>query len=176
MRIHPLIVVLVHPGDDRLPPTLVIEIPCDRLFDAIGKSRLWKPSQFVVDLRRINSIAHIMTLAIRYISDKAFRLSQLMADLSDDVYVRFICFQASGPPIDWKAKLTAGFLRLQLFGHLCYLYALEICCIPCGKWPSSPHYYPVFLLFKYTIKVPKAQHSIQHSIWHMDISTLFITK
>ena len=64
LHVHLLVVVLVLAGDDRRPPLVVVEVSRDRLFDAVGKLRLRQPAQLVVDLRRVDGVAHVVALAV----------------------------------------------------------------------------------------------------------------
>ena len=69
--VHSLIVGLILSTDDLLPPVAAGQVPVDRLLDAIGKFRLWQPTELVVYLRRIDGIAHIVSLAVGHEGDQA---------------------------------------------------------------------------------------------------------
>ena len=85
--IHLLIIILILPGPDGLPPLLVIEIPVDRLLNAVLEHGLREPAQLAVDLGGIYGVALIMALAVCHVSDQALRLSEFLADELDDINV-----------------------------------------------------------------------------------------
>ena len=49
-------------------PFLVIEIPLHRFFNPLLKLERWLPSQFLLQLSRVDGITHIMTLSISNVS------------------------------------------------------------------------------------------------------------
>ena len=83
--IHLLIILLVFPGNDGLPPIFVIQIPLDGLFDAVGEFCFRQPAQFFVDFRRINGVAAVMAFTVRNMMDEAFRFAQFFANQFNDV-------------------------------------------------------------------------------------------
>lgn len=79
--------MLVVTIDDMLPPVLVLEIPFDRLLDAVLELRLRLPAEFRVDLRRVDGVAAIVALAVGDVLDEVFGLAELLEDGLDDVDV-----------------------------------------------------------------------------------------
>ena len=63
-------------GDDGLPPRLIVEVPLDRLLNAVGKLRLRQPAELGVDFRRVDGVAHVVALAVSDKGDERLRLSQ----------------------------------------------------------------------------------------------------
>ena len=57
------------------------------LFDAVLELGLGQPDELVVDLRRVDGIAHIMALPVRDKGDEALGLFQLAADEADNIDV-----------------------------------------------------------------------------------------
>ena len=57
------------------------------VLDTVCKFGFWQPAQFVVDLGWINSITHVMTLAVCYVCDQALWFSKFFADDLNDVDV-----------------------------------------------------------------------------------------
>ena len=70
VAVHLFVVVHVLTADDRLPPGLVVEIPLDRLLDAVGKLGFRQPAEFGVNLGRVDGVAHVVTLAVGNEGDK----------------------------------------------------------------------------------------------------------
>ena len=73
--------------DDMLPPSLMLEIPLDRLLDAVLELRLRLPAEFRVDLRRVDGVAAIVAFAVGDVLDEVFGLAELLEDGLDDVDV-----------------------------------------------------------------------------------------
>ena len=74
-------------GDDCLPPRLVVQIPLDRLLDAVGELGLRQPAELGVNLRRVDGVAHIVTLAVGDEGDQRLRLAERVADELHDIEV-----------------------------------------------------------------------------------------
>ena len=51
-------------------PFLVIEIPFYGLLDTLLKLQRWLPTEFLLQLSRVDSITHIVTLSVCYISNQ----------------------------------------------------------------------------------------------------------
>ena len=51
-------------------PFLVLEIPFRRFLDTLLKLERWLPAEFLLQLSRVNSITHIVTLSVGYISNQ----------------------------------------------------------------------------------------------------------
>ena len=83
--IHLLIILLVFPGNDGLPPIFVVQVPLDSLLDAVGKFRFRQPAQFFMDFHRVNGVAAVMAFTVRNMMDEAFRFAQFFANQFDDV-------------------------------------------------------------------------------------------
>lgn len=73
LTVHDVVVLLIIAGGYLLNPFLVVEIPFDGLYDAIGEPRLWIPSEFILYLCRVDSI----TLVV----------SETVCDMCDEVVV-----------------------------------------------------------------------------------------
>lgn len=58
--VHALVVGLVVAADDAHPPVAVLEVPLDGLLDAVLELRLRLPTEFRVDLRRVDSIVTVV--------------------------------------------------------------------------------------------------------------------
>ena len=63
-------------------PFLVIEIPFHGLLDSLLKLERWLPTQFLLQLSRVDGITHIVTLSVGYISDEIHILAFLSAEQS----------------------------------------------------------------------------------------------
>ena len=63
-------------------PFLVLEIPFYRFLDTLLKLERWLPAEFLLQLSRVNSITHIVTLSVCYISDEIHILAFLSAEQS----------------------------------------------------------------------------------------------
>ena len=61
-------------------PFLVIKIPFYGLLDTLLKLERWLPAEFLLQLSRVNSITHIVTLSVCYISDEIQILAFLSAE------------------------------------------------------------------------------------------------
>ena len=83
--IHLLVILLVFPGNNGLPPVFMVQVPLDGLFDAVGKFCFRQPAQFFMDFRRVDSVAPVMTFAVGNMMDEAFRLAQCFANQFNDV-------------------------------------------------------------------------------------------
>ena len=122
--IHFFVVVLVFSGDDLLPPGLVIQIPADRLFDAVLKFRIRQPAQLVVDLGGIDGVAHVMALAVCHVGDETLGFTELMADELDDVDVAHLIVSAHVvdltlmPLADDEVDGLAVILHIQPVAHV----------------------------------------------------------
>ena len=86
--IHLLIVLLILPTRYILHPSLVRQVPFHGFFDAFFELQARFPAQFAFQLRRVDSIAEVMSLAVGYISNEvegiAFRVSQEAVHRLDD--------------------------------------------------------------------------------------------
>ena len=63
-------------------PFLVIEIPFYGLLNPLLKLERWLSAEFLLQLSRVNSITHIVTLSVCYISDEIHILAFLSAEQS----------------------------------------------------------------------------------------------
>ena len=61
-------------------PFLVLEIPFYGLLDTLLKLERWLPTQFLLQLSRVDGITHIVTLSVCYISDEVHILAFLSAE------------------------------------------------------------------------------------------------
>ena len=66
-------------------PFLVLEIPFYRFFDTLLKLERWLPTEFLLELARIDGITHIVTLSVCYISDEIHILAFLSAEQKEKV-------------------------------------------------------------------------------------------
>ena len=87
LAVHILVIMLIITIDDMLPPSLMLEVPLDRLFDAVLELRLRLPAKFRVDLRRVDGVAAVVALAVGDVLDEVFGLAELLEDGLDDVDV-----------------------------------------------------------------------------------------
>ena len=87
LAVHILVIMLIVTIDDMLPPILMLEVPLDSLLDAVLKLRLRLPAEFRVDLRRVDGVAAVVSLAVGDVLDEVFRLAELLEDGLDDVDV-----------------------------------------------------------------------------------------
>lgn len=85
--VHALVVGLVVAADDAHPPVAVLEVPLDRLLDAVLEFRLRLPAELRVDLRRVDGVAAVVALAVGDVLDEVFGLAELLEDGLDDVDV-----------------------------------------------------------------------------------------
>ena len=63
-------------------PFLVIEIPFYSFLDTLLKLERWFPTEFLLQLSRVDGITHIVTLSVCYISDEIHILAFLSAEQS----------------------------------------------------------------------------------------------
>ena len=85
--VHALVIGLIVAADDAHPPVAVLEVPLDRLLDAVLELRLRLPAELRVDLRRVDGVTAVMALAVGDVLDEAFGLAELFEDSLDDVDV-----------------------------------------------------------------------------------------
>ena len=78
--VHTLVVSLVVAADDAHPPVTVLEVPLDRLLDAVLEFRLRLPTELCVDLRRVDGVAAVVALAVGDVPDEVFGLAELLED------------------------------------------------------------------------------------------------
>ena len=57
--IHPLIILLILPRSNMIHPFLIIQIPFHRFFDTLLKLERWLPTEFLLELARIDGITRI---------------------------------------------------------------------------------------------------------------------
>lgn len=119
VSIHSCVVVLILAVYDVLPPLTVVEIPLDRFLDAIRKLRLRQPAELVVYLCGVDSIAHVVTLAVGDMGDEALRLAERLADYLYDVDVLHLVVTADvvhladSTLVDDQIDSTAVILNVQ---------------------------------------------------------------
>ena len=63
-------------------PFLVLKIPFYGLLDTLLKLERWLPTEFLLQLSRVNGVTHIVTLSVGYISDETHILAFLSAEQS----------------------------------------------------------------------------------------------
>ena len=63
-------------------PFLVLEIPFHGFLDTLLKLERWLPTQFLLQLSRVDGITHIVTLSVCYVGDKIHILAFLSAEQS----------------------------------------------------------------------------------------------
>ena len=63
-------------------PFLVLEIPFYGFLDALLKLQRWLPTQFLLQLSRVDGVTHIVPLSVCYISDEIHILAFLSAEQS----------------------------------------------------------------------------------------------
>ena len=63
----------------------MIQIPLDGQADTIFKHRLRQPAQLVVDLGRIDGIAHIVSFSVLHMLDQTLRLAKIFTDEFHDI-------------------------------------------------------------------------------------------
>ena len=82
VRIHVVVVLLVIARGNVVHPFLVLEIPFHGLLDSLLKLERWLPTQFLLQLSRVDGITHIVTLSISYVGDEVHILAFLSAEQS----------------------------------------------------------------------------------------------
>ena len=65
----------------------MIQIPLDGHANTIFKHRLRQPAQLVVDLGRINGIAHIVSFSVLHMLDQTLRLAEIFTDEFYDINI-----------------------------------------------------------------------------------------
>ena len=65
----------------------MIQIPLDGQADTIFKHRLRQPAQLVVDLGRIDGIAHIVSFSVLHMLDQTLRLAKIFTDEFYDINI-----------------------------------------------------------------------------------------
>ena len=114
-----MVVILILTGDDIFPPLSVVEIPVDRELDAVFELSLRQPSEFIMDLCRIDRITHIVSLTIRNICDKALGLAEFLADQLNDIDITLLVMSADiidltdGSLVDDKVDSFAVILNIE---------------------------------------------------------------
>ena len=68
--IHILIILLVVPRSDVVHPFLVIQIPADGLLDAFFELQAGLPTQFLLELGRVDGIAQVVSGAVGDVGDE----------------------------------------------------------------------------------------------------------
>ena len=68
--IHIIIILLMLPRSNMIHPFLNLEIPFYGLHDTLLKLERLFPTEFLLQLSRVNGVTHIVTLAVGYISDE----------------------------------------------------------------------------------------------------------
>ena len=63
-------------------PFLVLEIPFYGFLDTLLKLERWLPTQFLLQLSRVDGVTHIVTLSVCYIGDEVHILAFLSAEQS----------------------------------------------------------------------------------------------
>ena len=100
------------------------EVPLDGLLDAVPELRLRQPAELVVDLRRVDRIAHIVPFAVGNERDEALRLAQLLTDELDDIDVPHLVVPADvvhlphAPFVDDEVDRLAVILHIQPITHV----------------------------------------------------------
>ena len=87
--IHILIILLILPRSNMIHPFLVIKIPLHGLLDTLFKLERWLPTQFLLQLARVDGITHIVTLSVSYASDEIHILAFLSAEQKEKVRYSF---------------------------------------------------------------------------------------
>ena len=89
VRIHVVVVLLVITRGYVVHPFLIIEIPLYGFLDTLLKLQRWLPTQFLLQLSRVNGVTHIMTLSVCYISNEVHILAFLSAEQKEKVRYSF---------------------------------------------------------------------------------------
>ena len=63
-------------------PVLILKIPLHGFLDTLFKLERWLPTQFLLQLSRVDGVTHIMTLSVSYISNEIHILAFLSAEQS----------------------------------------------------------------------------------------------
>ena len=117
--IHFFIVILIFAGNNGFPPVLIVKIQPDGFLNAVCELCFRKPAQFIVNLCRFNCITHIVSLAVGYISNQAFRFAKLLADDLNDVDVLHLVVSTNvvnltnASLVDNQIDCTAVILNIQ---------------------------------------------------------------
>ena len=85
--VHTLVIGLIVAADDAHPPVAVLEVPLDGLLDAVLELRLRLPTELRVDLRRVDGVAAVVSLAVSDVLDEVFGFAELLEDGLDHVDV-----------------------------------------------------------------------------------------
>lgn len=75
-------ILLILPRNNMIHPFQVLEIPFYGFLDTLLKLERWLSVEFLLQLSRVDSITHIVTLYICYISDEIHILALLSAELT----------------------------------------------------------------------------------------------
>ena len=65
--IHFFIISLILSRSNVIHPLLVLQVPFHRLLNPLFKLQARFPAQFLLQLSRIDGVAHVVTLAVRYV-------------------------------------------------------------------------------------------------------------
>ena len=71
--IHALVVLLVFARSYVVHPFLVLEVPADSFFDSFLELQAWLPSQFALELARVDGVPQIVACAVGDVRDKLLR-------------------------------------------------------------------------------------------------------
>ena len=85
--IHFFVITTIFSANDSFPPISVRQIPINCLFNAVGKLRLWQPTKFIMYLRRINRVSHIMPFSVSYVCNQTIWLIEIIANQTYNIYV-----------------------------------------------------------------------------------------
>ena len=86
-------ILLILPRSNMIHPFLVLEIPFYGFLDTLLKLEKWLSVEFLLQLSRVDSITHIVTLYICYINDEIHILAFLSAELTEVVFVTILCLR-----------------------------------------------------------------------------------
>lgn len=117
--VHFLVIVLIFAGYDGLPPAFVVKIPFDGLLDTVRKLGLGQPSEFIMNLGRVDGITHIVTLSVGYVCDEALGFTQFFAnkfydvDISHFVMTADIVYFSDSALVDYEVDCLAVILYIK---------------------------------------------------------------
>ena len=121
--IHFFVVVPVFAADYLFPPVTVVKIPFYRFFDSVGEFGFGQPAEFVVDLRGVDGIAHIVSFSVGNERDKTFGFAEFFISRLTDYGIHVYRINCLAVGMSFKTLRIArnffgGFFCLERDGGL----------------------------------------------------------
>ena len=123
------VIIAVFAVDYIGPPFLVVKIPLDRLVNSVREFSLREPTKLTVDLGGVDSVAHIVSLSVGNVGDKALGLAELFADELNDVDICHFVMTADVIHLAYPSLMDNEIYRLAVILNvepISYVLALSV--------------------------------------------------